>query len=72
MTDKPRTRFIAFSRAEGFIAGVAAIVAAVLMGLLIDEGSGWIGRFAGALAAQIRIAWPLRVGAATRFACCLS
>jgi hypothetical protein len=59
MTLKPSTPFVAFSRAEGLIVAGLAIIAAV--GVLVGEDKGWIaGIFAGALAATIRISWPLR------------
>jgi cation transport ATPase len=61
MTDKPQTPFVEFSRMEGFIIGGVAIVAAILVGIFVGEDRGWVaGCAAGALAAVIRISWPLR------------
>jgi hypothetical protein len=59
--DKPRTPFVAARRTEGFIIGGAAIAAAILVGIFVGEDKGWIaGCAAGAIAALIRISWPLR------------
>jgi hypothetical protein len=61
MTEKPRTPFIATTRAEGLVVGGAAIAFSILAGIFVDDDRGSIaGISTGAIAALICIAWPVR------------
>ena len=61
MTEKPKTPFIATTRTEGWILAGVFLVFTILVGVLFGEDRGWIaGDTAGALAALVIVAWPLR------------
>ena len=61
MIGSPKTPFVAFTRVEGLIVAGVAIAVAIFVGVFVGEDRGWIaGCAGGAIAALIRISWPLR------------